>query len=125
MHRGLTVHLPFLLLPSQHYLSPAHSLPLSPWEKALALCQQHEPLPLSSFFTDKYGHNSAFALLNFSISLILCVWGNRKVKSVNKLGEGTFAEVFGYTSGTGKSLAIKVFTHPQWYMPIWPWCTVL
>jgi serine/threonine-protein kinase haspin len=57
---------------------------LSPWEKALALCQQHEPLPLSSFFTDK------------------------KVKSVNKLGEGTFAEVFGYTSGTGKSLAIKI-----------------
>lgn len=30
------------------------------------------------------------------------------VKSASKLGEGTFAEVFGCTTDAGKSLAIKV-----------------
>ena len=38
--------------------------------------------------------------------LLLCVC--RMVKSVSKLGEGTFAEVFGYTTEMGETLAIKV-----------------
>ena len=48
--------------------------------------------------------NSAETALHDSGFLTLCVY--RMVKSVSKLREGTFAEVFGCTTEMGETLAI-------------------
>ena len=39
------------------------------------------------------------------------VLNNRMVKSVHKLGEGTFSEVFGCVGDTGTQLAVKVYKY--------------
>eukprot|EP00731_Ephydatia_muelleri_P021122 Em0013g849a len=66
------------------YISPVHAVPLSEREKVLALCEQTEPITFDHFFTP------------------------RMIKSVEKVGEGAFSDVFSCLSEQDTKLAIKI-----------------
>ncbi|CAI8050522.1 hypothetical protein GBAR_LOCUS27737 [Geodia barretti] len=65
--------LPPISSPLLTYLSPAPTPQLSPQQRVLALCEQTEPRSLATVFSE------------------------RMVEGIQKVGEGTFSEVFRYS----------------------------
>ena len=52
---------------------------------------------------------------------------NRMVEGIQKVGEGTFSEVFGYSDDTGTQLVMKVsngalflINHPVYFLRLFP-----